>query len=290
MDVKKKIVLLGNSAVGKTSLIRRFVFDTFEDSYITTIGSKVTKKEIDIDDNGEDKRLTLMIWDVLGTEGYTATHSRTFAGAHGAILVSDLSRKETIDNLESYWIPLLFEIVDNIPIVFVSNKSDLVDRATLKQGLIDNIASRFNVGLEHSLPSHLSASFITSAKSGEGVENAFESLGYLLLSEKMPRDVIKEHCEKLLAEGIFREKGMGSLVDATDTLIVDFCENYGDDAMAMKILRKQFIKAGLDVRNPKKNALLKAVEYLAEVESMHKEEDIVRSNKDRRLRHVSEAH
>ena len=99
MVIKKKVVLLGNSAVGKTSLIKRFVYDKFEDSYIATIGSKVTKKNMSMMTGGQEKGLTLMIWDVLGSEGYKATHARTLAGAHGAILVSDLTRKDTLDSL-----------------------------------------------------------------------------------------------------------------------------------------------------------------------------------------------
>lgn len=286
MAVKKKVVLLGDSAVGKTSLIRRFVFDTFEDSYITTIGSKVTKKELNIEREGEKKDMTLMIWDILGSEGYSATHSRTFAGAHGAILVADLTRKGTLDSLERYWIPLLVEAVDRIPLVFVYNKSDLVKDVAPAMMSLAEMASRHNIGLEDSLPSGPSWNFVTSAKTGSNVETTFEILSHLLLSDKMPRDPVKELIESLFSEGVYRKTDKRSLIGVTDTLIVDFCENFGDEALAMTVLRKQFIKAGLDVRNPSSEALSRAVEYLAEAESMSENESTVRTNRERRLRLV----
>src|SRR5207237_2201408 len=124
--VKRKIVLLGDSAVGKTSLVRRYVFDLYEDSYVTTIGSKVTRKELRIQRPDKTVTLNMMIWDILGREGYTSLHARTFAGVHGAILVSDLTRGETLRSLEEYWIPLLFKVVDKVPLVFVCNKTDKV--------------------------------------------------------------------------------------------------------------------------------------------------------------------
>jgi GTPase SAR1 family protein len=79
LTIKKKIVLLGDSAVGKTSLIRRYVFDQFEDSYIATIGTKVTRKELKIQRPHHSVDLTFVIWDLIGREGYHGLHARTFA-------------------------------------------------------------------------------------------------------------------------------------------------------------------------------------------------------------------
>ena len=125
MAIKKKIVMLGDSSVGKTSMVRRYVYDSFEDSYITTIGSKITTKEMIMEMDGEETEIKLVMWDILGRVGYNASHARMFAGADGAFLIADLTRKETLGSLERYWIPLLFEVVGNVPLVFASNKSDL---------------------------------------------------------------------------------------------------------------------------------------------------------------------
>ena len=143
MAIKKKIVLLGDSAVGKTSLIRRFVFDQFEDSYIATIGSKVSRKSFKIDKPHRTFEMTFMIWDIIGREGYHALHSRTFVGVHGAIVVADLTRRQTLESLERYWIPFLFKVVDKVPLVFVGNKSDLEGEYEFEPEELANMASRY---------------------------------------------------------------------------------------------------------------------------------------------------
>ena len=129
MGQKKKVVLLGDSAVGKTSLIKRFVLDAFEDAYVATVGSKVTKKEIAIPRPDKTANLAMMIWDLLGQEGYTSFRTWTFQGVYGAIVVADLTRRETLDNLERHWIPALVRVADPVPLVFAANKADLAGKA-----------------------------------------------------------------------------------------------------------------------------------------------------------------
>ena len=92
----KKIVMLGDSAVGKTSLIRKFVHEEFDDSYISTIGTKVSKKELVMTVEGEETMMNLMIWDMLGREGYMSAQARQMVGAQGIIIVGDLTRIDTI--------------------------------------------------------------------------------------------------------------------------------------------------------------------------------------------------
>src|SRR5438046_784173 len=90
--IKRKILLLGDGAVGKTSLIRRFVVDKFSDDYITTIGTKVTKKDLRLESPGKVTDLTFMIWDVLGQKGYKGIQESSFQGAkaaHEFIVVAD---------------------------------------------------------------------------------------------------------------------------------------------------------------------------------------------------------
>jgi small GTP-binding protein len=281
MAVKKKIVLLGDSAVGKTSLIRRFVFDKFDDAYISTIGSKVTKKELVISKDGKDTNLRLMIWDLLGREGYRATQSRTFAGVHGAILVSDLTRIGSMINLERYWIPLLFDVVKYVPVVFACNKNDLTSEASIEFTDLQEIASRFNVGFAEELPDGLTSSYSTSAKTGDNVEQLFESLGHMVLAEKILEDPIKDLYENLVAMGMHRQTDTGTPMGALDAIIVDFCDDFEDDRVAMSLLRQEIVRAGIDIRSPSKEGLLKVVEYLAEAASEFQNEDTVLSNRDK---------
>jgi small GTP-binding protein len=281
MAIKKKIVMLGDSAVGKTSLIRRFVFDKFDDAYISTIGSKVTKKEMSISKDDKKTDLRLMIWDILGREGYTATHSRTFAGVHGAILVCDMTRRETLKTLERYWIPLLFDVVEHVPLVFACNKNDLSDDSAFEQDDLIAIASRYNSGFKRELPADLATCFSTSAKTGDNVESAFESLGHMVLTEEIPDDPIKDLYESLVAMGKHRQTDRGTPMGALDAIIVDFCDDFDDDRIAMSLLRQEIVRAGIDIRSPSKEGLLKLIEYLAEAQSEYKDEKFVISNRDK---------
>jgi len=175
MKYTKNIVLLGDSAVGKTSLIHRFVIDEFDDKYISTIGKKVTKKELILDESDGQAEMNLMIWDIIGQKGYRYSQATSFYDAKGAIVVSDLTRKETLDSVMSYWIPLVLRTVGPIPMVFLGNKADLEDEYAYGLDDIDNIAKScepFGYGRY---------AYLSSAKTGENVELAFKKLGEILL-------------------------------------------------------------------------------------------------------------
>ena len=286
MAVKKKIVLLGDSAVGKTSLIRRYVFDQFEDAYIATIGSKVTMKELSIQKEGSDHELTLMIWDIIGREGYSGVHARTFVGVHGAILVADMTRKETLKSLERHWIPFLFKVAENVPLVFVCNKSDLSGKYEFEAGDMADVAKRYSGTTKTLLPTEYDYQYATSAKTGDNVENAFGSLGHLVLfSEDIP-DPLKELYESLVALGIHRSTDKTTPIGVLDTIIVDFCEESEDSDSSLNIIRQELARASFDINNPSKDGILRAVEYLAEAESEYKDEDKVQENMRRRMEWV----
>ena len=289
MGVKKKVVLLGDSAVGKTSLIRRFVFDLFEDSYVATIGSKVTRKDLRIPTPKQTADLTLMIWDILGREGDVGLHARTFAGVHGAVLVADMTRKDTLLGLERYWIPTLFKVVETVPMVFVCNKSDLAAERGCGPAEIGEMASRYEFGLRGALPPGLASAWTTSARTGENVDDAFRSLGHLLLWDHPPEDPVRELYQSLVAMGISRTKDTRSLIGALDAIIMDFCEEFADDRLTMVVLRQEIARAGIDVKRPARAAVLGLIDFLADLESGFKDEKTVRGNRERRLRWVSDA-
>jgi len=167
---KKKICLLGDPAVGKTSLIGRYVLDMFDDKYLSTIGTKVTKKNVLIEDEKKGLRidLALMIWDIVGQKEYKKLHQMYYQNASGAIAVCDLTRRETLASLES-WVESIFEVNGPIPIVFLGNKADLQEKITITQDDLQKIADKYNT-----------KSFITSAKTGLNVENAFQTIARLV--------------------------------------------------------------------------------------------------------------
>ncbi|MFQ6060563.1 MAG: hypothetical protein ACE5KV_04580, partial [Thermoplasmata archaeon] len=132
----------------------------------------------------------------------------------------------------------------------------------------------------------LSPSYSTSAKTGSNVEKAFESLGHFILSENIPSDPIKEMYEALVAMGIQQQTEVRTPLGALDAIFVDVCEEFDDDRLAMSILRQEISRAGIDIRSPSKEGLLKVVEYLAEAESEYRDTKIVLANKERRMKWV----
>src|SRR2546425_12179966 len=103
--MKVKILLLGDGGVGKTSLIRKFVVDQFSDDYITTIGTKVTKKDVTVGKPPNDVDIIMQIWDVLGQKGYGGVQETAGKGAQGVLFVRDLTREGCRRSAEEHWMP-----------------------------------------------------------------------------------------------------------------------------------------------------------------------------------------
>src|SRR5438445_769239 len=124
--MKSKVVLLGDGGVGKTSLVRRFVVDQYRDDYITTVGTKVSKRSLSLGSPLAEVEMVMQIWDVLGQKGYSGVQETAIKGAQGVLLVYDATNDESRRALEDYWIPAVWRLAGRIPTVFAGNKSDLV--------------------------------------------------------------------------------------------------------------------------------------------------------------------
>jgi len=168
-EIIKKICLLGDAAVGKTSLIKRYVYSMFDDKYITTIGTKVTKKSIAYNKQHAGQpteiRLTLLIWDILGQKQYSRLHPVYYQGAEGALVVCDGSRPETLSSLEE-WTATFQEVVGPVPLIYLVNKADLIDQKAFD-----------TKGVEALCAQHKARWMFSSAKDGLNVDNAFTQLG-----------------------------------------------------------------------------------------------------------------
>lgn len=154
----KKVSLLGEGAVGKTSLVRRYVLDVFSDDYLQTFGAKVTKKVANV----EDIELTMMIWDILGQKSQVSLHSTYYSGSNGALVVFDVTRPETLEKLPD-WIKDLKDTVGDIPIIPIGNKKDLPMA----------VSAEMMAEIERLTGNKI---IFTSAKTGEGVQEAFDAL------------------------------------------------------------------------------------------------------------------
>ncbi|MEM3341937.1 MAG: GTP-binding protein, partial [Thermoplasmata archaeon] len=174
ISLNKKIILIGDGGCGKTTLIRKFVHDMFDDKYIHTIGTKVSKKTVDYPE--ENVNLTLMIWDVQGQKN-VLHFSNYFKGAEGALIVCDTTRRETLDHLPDWIIPF-YETAGEVPIILLANKWDLEDQRQFGIDEVKFMAKKVKTKLNTEIDA-----YVTSAKTGLNVEKAFRDLGKLLIKE-----------------------------------------------------------------------------------------------------------
>ena len=225
-EVLKKVVLLGDSAVGKTSLMNRFVQNAFSDSYISTVGAKVSKKVVNIGLGKQDYAVSFMLWDIIGSEGYKSTQSRHIAGLNGAIVVADLSRPETIKKLEEYWIPLLSQTTADVmpPILFVGNKLDLVEQNDADKALREFKDLDARVRPESAIDRYmiLDPYIVTSAKTGQGVEEGFRSLAIMMVMDHEGYDPLNRQMEEVIAETIYESDERKTARSVLDMIVADF--------------------------------------------------------------------
>jgi small GTP-binding protein len=169
-----KVCLLGDGAVGKTCLIRRFVDNTFSDKYLPTIGTKTSRKSIIVEKPELDKifSIDLIIWDIMGQISFRKLlHTAYFRGAKGALMVCDITRRETLDRLDE-WLNSLYSEWKPVPSVIIANKNDLRSHREFGIEEIEGYASAYD-----------SPCLISSAKSCENVEKAFHVLAEKIVDE-----------------------------------------------------------------------------------------------------------
>lgn len=158
--ISKKVVITGHFGVGKTSLFNRFLTNTFNEKYLTTIGVKVDKKTIVID--GEE--IALILWDLAGEVSQEKVPRSYFAGANAIVYVFDLSRPATYSRLDDD-LRYIQSLLPYVLIRKVGNKKDLVNDETLKK-----------------IHNETRPDFFTSAKTSENVEELFRGIGEKLLN------------------------------------------------------------------------------------------------------------
>jgi len=165
-----KITILGDSAVGKTSLINQFVESSFEDDYKPTLGANIIRKDVAIGD--VNAKVRLIMWDLAGQEKYNVIRSMYFQGCVGALLVFDLTRHNTFDNIKSKWLKDFKNYVKKEgAYILIGNKVDLNDQRVVNSEEGVNLAKEISA-----------SDFIeTSAKYGENVEKAFKNLVFQIL-------------------------------------------------------------------------------------------------------------
>ncbi len=157
--IQKKICMVGAFAVGKTSLVARFVKSTFSEKYLTTVGVKIDRKDLTLD----AQAVTLMLWDLAGEDEFNTVQTSYMRGSAGLLIVADGTRAATLDKALELR-DRAFAALGPIPWLLVVNKADLADQWEITQAKLDDLAASGVPILRG------------SAKTGEGVEAAFSEI------------------------------------------------------------------------------------------------------------------
>lgn len=164
---KKKVCMLGEFAVGKTSMVQRFVNSIFSDKYLTTVGVKIDKKTMDID--GE--KIQLMLWDIQGEDALSTIPMNYVRGASSFILVVDGTRAHTLETALRIKSQISQTLGKSLPFIVLFNKCDLQAEWEITEGDINAIKAAGMTTMK------------TSSKDGIGVEEAFDLLTRMMMDK-----------------------------------------------------------------------------------------------------------
>jgi small GTP-binding protein len=172
--ISKKICLIGDYGVGKTSLIRRFVDRQFSDHYLSTIGVKISRKVIEFpwSNNFSQQSIQLIIWDLEGQTKFHTIAKNYLQGAAGAVIVADLNRQDTLARIRQHIKTAITVNPQGVKILVALNKCDSIASEKIEQLL--ELAQIQNL-------SDAIAIYRTSAKTGENVDEIFQKLAHSMM-------------------------------------------------------------------------------------------------------------
>ncbi len=173
--MKTKLVLMGEGGVGKTSLIRRFVLNEYQDTYLHTIGTKVSKIALTVPYGADvEVSMDMSIFDIMGQHGFRDLVRETyFHGSQALMAVCDLTRRDSLSALNE-WIPSALDIAGDVPVYILVNKKDLIDRRAFTDEQVQAVAEPFAASW-----------MMTSARTGEFVDDAFNALAIEIVDRAM---------------------------------------------------------------------------------------------------------
>ncbi len=178
-DLIFKIVLIGDSGVGKTNLLARYLKKEYKEETKATVGVEFGEKKYEL----SGLKIKAQIWDTAGQERYKAITSMYYKGAKGALIVFDLSSKNTFQNVEKWYNEIKKTADPNINLILIGNKSDLKDKRQISTEEGENKAKEMNV-----------AYLETSALNCDNVDKAFDAL-IEAISNKMKKEMEAEEEE-----------------------------------------------------------------------------------------------
>lgn len=167
-----KMIIIGDYAVGKTSLVQQFIQKSFKKDYRPTLGADISLFDLQLTKSSGIVDVRLMIWDLAGQFNWKRVRQRYYQGSHGVMIVYDITRAPTFFNIEGKWVEELEQFCyktgeEKPSIILVGNKLDLADMEKVGKEKGDNLVKKHENILEH---------LQTSAKTGENVKAAFYRL------------------------------------------------------------------------------------------------------------------
>ena len=178
-EINLKILLCGDSSVGKTSLLLKYVDDYFSDLHISTIGVEYKIKELNI--NG--RKVILRIWDTSGQERYRSITQNFYRNANGILFVFDLTSKISFNNIKN-WLTDSQDCETKVIKILVGNKVDLSEDRVLEKDYVESYAEKKEMKY-----------FETSAKDGVNVNKAFRELAELILENKSEEEIKEQYMD-----------------------------------------------------------------------------------------------
>ncbi len=166
-----KVIVIGDPAVGKTSLLTKFAKNKFEEKYLPTVGVNIVKEQIELKDN--NVTINLMFWDVAGQPQFYMLHRPYFNGADGMLLVFDITRSSTFSNINNWYNSAVKYGLSGIPRILIGNKVDLKDERKIILPMAEHLSEKLSAPY-----------FETSALTGETVKEMFQKIAELVFKYK----------------------------------------------------------------------------------------------------------
>ena len=178
-EINLKILLCGDSSVGKTSLLLKYTDNFFPDLHISTIGVEYKIKELNI----KGRKVILRIWDTSGQERYHSITQNFYRNANGILFVFDLTKKDTFDNIKN-WLTDSQNFEAKVIKILVGNKADLIEERKVNQEIVERFAEKKEMQY-----------YETSAKDGINVDKAFRELAELILENKSDEEIKEQYLD-----------------------------------------------------------------------------------------------
>lgn len=173
-----KVIVIGDPSVGKTSLLTKFSTKKFKEQYIPTVGTNITKEQVDLDIKDKDVVINLMLWDIAGQPQFYMLHRPYFNGADGMILVFDITRSSTFSNINNWYNTAVKYGLSGVPRLLVGNKIDLKDERKIINPMALHLSEKLNAPY-----------FETSAKTGVNVDKIFHKISELIYHSKSRKNM-----------------------------------------------------------------------------------------------------